>query len=405
MKKILIYLFLISQLTIICGQENIKITQIQEDLKFLSSDELEGRFTGTKGERIASEYIIKNFIEFNLQPLGDSNSFIQKFNAKLRKNPHSDLDVKKIIGKNVVGFHNNNAKHTIIIGAHYDHLGYGQVGSLSTLENQIHNGADDNASGVALMINLIPELINYKNYNYLFIAFSGEELGLYGSTYFTKYPTINLDKVRFMLNFDMVGRLNKQRTLLVNGVGTSSKWEKLVDESNIYNFELKTTPSGFGASDHTPFYNRKIPVLHFFTGQHNDYHKPSDDIDKINFEGIYDISLYVLNIIKNSFDINDFDYVETKSNSNETPRFSVTLGIMPDYLSEEQGLRIDGVSKDKLADRVGILSGDIIIRLGDFEITDIMTYMKALSKFKSGDKTKVVVYREDSEYEFEITFD
>ena len=405
MKKILIYLFLISQITIICGQENIKITQIQEDLKFLSSDELEGRFTGTKGERIASEYIIKNFIEFNLQPLGDSNSFIQKFNAKLRKNPHSDLDVKKIIGKNVVGFHNNNAKHTIIIGAHYDHLGYGQVGSLSTLENQIHNGADDNASGVALMINLIPELINYKNYNYLFIAFSGEELGLYGSTYFTKYPTINLDKVRFMLNFDMVGRLNKQRTLLVNGVGTSSKWEKLVDESNIYNFELKTTPSGFGASDHTPFYNRKIPVLHFFTGQHNDYHKPSDDIDKINFEGIYDISLYVLNIIKNSFDINDFDYVETKSNSNETPRFSVTLGIMPDYLSEEQGLRIDGVSKDKLADRVGILSGDIIIRLGDFEITDIMTYMKALSKFKSGDKSKVVVYREDSEYEFEITFD
>ena len=405
MKKILIYLFLISQITIICGQENIKITQIQEDLKFLSSDELEGRFTGTKGERIASEYIIKNFIEFNLQPLGDSNSFIQKFNAKLRKNPHSDLDVKKIIGKNVVGFHNNNAKHTIIIGAHYDHLAYGQVGSLSTLENQIHNGADDNASGVALMINLIPELINYKNYNYLFIAFSGEELGLYGSTYFTKYPTINLDKVRFMLNFDMVGRLNKQRTLLVNGVGTSSKWEKLVDESNIYNFELKTTPSGFGASDHTPFYNRKIPVLHFFTGQHNDYHKPSDDIDKINFEGIYDISLYVLNIIKNSFDINDFDYVETKSNSNETPRFSVTLGIMPDYLSEEQGLRIDGVAKDKLADRVGILAGDIIIRLGDFEITDIMTYMKALSKFKSGDKSKVVVYREDSEYEFEITFD
>ena len=403
MKKILIYLFLISQITIICGQENIKITQIQEDLKFLSSDELEGRFTGTMGEKIASEYIIKNFIEFNLQPLGDSNSFIQKFNAKLRKNPHSDLDVKKIIGKNVVGFHNNNAKHTIIIGAHYDHLGYGQVGSLSTLEKQIHNGADDNASGVALMINLIPELINYKNYNYLFIAFSGEELGLYGSTYFTKYPTINLDKVRFMLNFDMVGRLNKQRTLLVNGV-TKLKMGKLVEESNIYNFELKTTPLSL---EHqiTPFYNRKIPVLHFFTGQHDDYHKPSDDIDKINFEGIYDISLYVLNIIKNSFDINDFDYVETKSYSNETPRFSVTLGIMPDYLSEEQGLRIDGVSKDKLADRVGMLSGDIIIRLGDFEITDIMTYMKALSKFKSGDKTKVVVIREDSEYEFEITFD
>ena len=159
--------------------------------------------------------------------MGDSNSFIQKFNAKLRKNPHSDLDVKKIIGKNVVGFHNNNAKHTIIIGAHYDHLKHGQVGSLSTLENQIHNGVDDNASGVALMINLIPELINYKNYNYLFIIFLEKRLGLYGSTYFTKYPTINLDKVRFMLNFDMVGRLNKQRTLLVNGVGTKLKMGKI----------------------------------------------------------------------------------------------------------------------------------------------------------------------------------
>ena len=164
MKKILIYLFLISQITIICGQENVKITQIQEDLKFLSSDELEGRFTGTNGEKIAAEYIIKNFIEYDLEPLGDSNSFIQKFNAKLRKNPHSDIDAKKIIGKNVIGFQNNNAKHTIIIGAHYDHLGYGQVGSLSTLEKQIHNGADDNASGVALMINLIPDLINYKYY-------------------------------------------------------------------------------------------------------------------------------------------------------------------------------------------------------------------------------------------------
>ena len=405
MKKILIYLLLIFQTTIICGQDINKISQIQDDLKFLSSDKLEGRFTGTDGEKMAAEYIISNFEEFNLQPFGDSNSFIQKFNALLRLNPHSDIDNKQIIGRNVVGFYNNNARNTIIIGAHYDHLGYGEVGSLSTLENQIHNGADDNASGVALMINLIPELIKYPNYNYLFIAFSGEELGLYGSTYFAKNPTIELEKVRFMLNFDMVGRLNSSRTLLVNGVGTSSKWESLVEKSNIYDFDLKTTPSGFGSSDHTPFYNREIPVLHFFTGQHEDYHKPSDDIEKINFEGIYDVSKYVVNIIKNSFDILDFDYVETKSESNKTPRFSVTLGIMPDYLSEESGLRIDGVSKDKLADRVGILNGDVIVKLGEFDVTDIMTYMKALSNFKSGDKTIVVIYREDLKIEFDVIFD
>ena len=130
-------------------------------------------------------------------------------------------------------------------------------------------------------------------------------------------------------------------------------------------------------SDHTPFYNREIPVLHFFTGQHEDYHKPSDDIEKINFEGIYDISKYVVNIIKNSFDVLDFDYVETKSESNETPRIFSNIRNNTDYLSEESGLRIDGVSKDKLADRVGILNGDVIVKLGEFDVTDIMTYMKS----------------------------
>ena len=208
-----------------------------------------------------------------------------------------------------------------------------------------------------------------------------------------------------MLNFDMVGRLNENRTLLVNGVGTSTKWKDLVQESNIYDFDLKTTLSGFGASDHTPFYNREIPVLHFFTGQHEDYHKPSDDFEKINIEGIYDISKYVINIIKNSHEISDFDYVETQSERKENPSFSVTLGIMPDYLSEEIGLRIDGVSKGKLASRIGILKGDIILKMGNVTVTDIMTYMEALSKFKSGDSTTVKVKRNSKNIIFNVTFD
>ena len=405
MKKIIVLNFLIFSSIFLSAQNLNIIEEIRDDLKFLCSDELEGRFTGTNGERIAAEYIISNFVEYNLIPIGDSNSFIQKFEAKFRKNPHSDINVELIQGSNVLGFYNNNAKHTIIIGAHYDHLGYGEVGSLSQDKNQIHNGADDNASGVSLMINLIPEIIDYKNYNYLFIAFSGEELGLYGSTYYAKYPTIDLAKVRFMLNFDMVGRLNENRTLLVNGVGTSTKWKDLVQESNIYDFDLKTTLSGFGASDHTPFYNREIPVLHFFTGQHEDYHKPSDDFEKINIEGIYEISKYVINIIKNSHEISDFDYVETQSERKENPSFSVTLGIMPDYLSEEIGLRIDGVSKGKLASRIGILKGDIILKMGNVTVTDIMTYMEALSKFKSGDSTTVKVKRNSTNIIFNVTFD
>lgn len=404
MKKIITSLFLLSNF-LIFSQDLDVLHKMKYDVKYLASDELEGRFTGTNGEKLAAKYIISKFIEQNLLPYGDNNTFLQKFDAKLRENPHSNINVRTISGNNIVGFYDNNAIQTIVIGAHYDHLGYGHTGSLSEKKDQIHNGADDNASGVTIMLHLIPTLIKNTNYNYLFIAFSGEEVGLYGSSFYTKNPTIDLKKVRFMLNFDMVGRLNDNKTLLVNGVGTSTKWKEIIEESNLYDFDLRTTESGFGASDHTSFYNQEIPVLHFFTGQHKDYHKPTDDYDKINYEGMYDIYLYVVEIVKNSTKIIEFDYKETASESSESPNFTVTLGIMPDYLSDEGGLRIDGVSKDKTAWKAGILKGDIVIKMGETDVTDIMTYMKALSNFTSGDSTVVKVLRNDKELTFTVVFD
>ena len=404
MKKIIISLFLLCHFFVFSQDVDV-IQEMKQDVKYLSSDKLEGRFTGTTGEKLAAEYIISKFLEEELIPLGDNNTFLQRFDAKLRDNPHSNNAARSISGNNIIGFYDNLASETIIIGAHYDHLGYGHTGSLSVEKNQIHNGADDNASGVTIMMHLIPALIKNKSYNYLFIAFSGEEVGLYGSSFYTKNPTIDLDKVRFMLNFDMVGRLNDNRTLLVNGVGTSTKWDQIIEKSNLYDFDLRTTESGFGASDHTSFYNREIPVLHFFTGQHEDYHKPTDDYEKINYQGMYDIYKYITEIIKNSSEFVDFDYKETEAESSDTPKFSVTLGIMPDYLSDEGGLRIDGVSKDKTAFKAGILKGDIIIKMGETDVTDIMTYMKALSKFESGDSTTVIVLREEKQITFTVTFD
>ena len=299
---------------------------------------------------------------------------------------------------------NNNADETIIIGAHYDHVGYGSFGSLYVGEKEVHNGADDNASGVSILINLAKSLQEINDYNYLFIAFSGEEHGLFGSSYYAKNPTIDLKKVRFMINFDMVGRLNNDRLLAFNGVGTSNEWIDLINKSNKYDLKLKTSESGIGPSDHTSFYLQNIPSIHFFTGQHEDYHKPSDDVEKINFDGMYIIYDYVKEIINNSLEIKEFSFQETKSDTTITPRFKVTLGVMPDYLFDSEGMRIDGVSKGKSAFTYGIFKGDIDLNMGEIDVKDMMSYMHALSQFNHGDTTIVQINRNSKIIETEIVF-
>ena len=199
-------------------------------------------------------------------------------------------------------------------------------------------------------------------------------------------------------------RLNKENQLAINGVGTSTYWQALLDSSNSFDFDLKLSSSGTGGSDHTSFYLQNIPVLHFFTGQHEDYHKPSDDADKINFEGMYKILIYVKSIIINSQEITDFDFKETTSDESRPPKFSVTLGVMPDYLFDGEGMRIDGVSKNKTASKYGIKKGDIVIKMGEFEIIDMMSYMKALSKFNKGDSTRIGLNRDNKIIELDVVF-
>ena len=213
-----------------------------------------------------------------LTPKG-SDGYFQSFSFKPKKDPHSEVKFTEttsdniVTGRNVIGFIDNKMENTVIIGAHYDHLGYGDEGSLHRGEKAIHNGADDNASGVSVMLNLADKLKNTNtNNNYLLMAFSGEEMGLLGSNYFVKNATIDTKKVNYMINMDMVGRL-KDSMLAVYGTGTSPIWSQTINSLNS-DFKLIEKESGVGPSDHTSFYLNDIPVLHFFTGQHENYHKP-----------------------------------------------------------------------------------------------------------------------------------
>ena len=314
-------------------------------------------------------------------------------------------------GYNVAAYINNRAANTVLLGAHFNHIGFGEDGNSldHAADHLIHNGADDNASGVAALIE-ISRLIkksNYKNNNYLFLAFSGEELGLFGSKYFVDHPTIDMSQANYMLNMDMVGRLNDStKTLLIGGYGTSTLWPPLFNSlRNNKNISVKFDSSGTGASDHTSFYRKNIPVLFFFTGLHSDYHKATDDADKINFTGENIIVQYIYKII---------EYVNKKGKVVFTPTierqmgtmatFSVTLGIMPDYTFSGVGVRVDGISEGRPAQKAGLETGDIIIQLGDHPVSSLEDYMRALNKFKKGDKTKVTVKRTQSTVEAEVVF-
>ncbi len=316
-------------------------------------------------------------------------------------------------GYNVIGYFPAENDTTIVTGGHYDHLGWGtEASTYRGTERMIHNGADDNASGTAAVIELARYFSSRKddlNYSMLFCAFSGEEAGLLGSNHFTKHMTIDSGKVRLMVNFDMIGRLKEQESgLAIFGVGTAAELQeyfKTVDTAKI-KFAVKET--GTGPSDHTAFYNQNIPVLHFFTGAHPDYHKPSDDAEKIDVPGTKIVIEFAAESIEH-FDKLDKPLAFQKTKDPESGRmgaaFSVTLGVMPDYIAEVKGMRIDGVSADRPAEKAGIKSGDILVEMGGMPVNDIYDYMNCLSKFRKHDTTSVIVQRGDEKLNLTVIFE
>ena len=312
---------------------------------------------------------------------------------------------KKRPATNVAAFINNGAANTIVIGAHYDHLGFNEDKNALDTGHVIHNGADDNASGTAALLE-IARLLQQKSptqNNYLFLHFSGEELGLLGSKYWIENPTTT-GSINYMLNMDMVGRYDTSHKLTVGGYGTSSKW------SNIW--KLASTPllvkfdsTGSGPSDHASFYRAGVPVQFFFTGSHPDYHKASDDADKINYEATAQIVKLAYQIMGITDSLPKLDFIKTtEPQMGRSTKFTVSLGVIPDYGYSGTGMRIDGVSPGKLAEKLGLKAGDILLQLGDYKFVDVNSYMQTLSKFKKGDQTQLRIKRGTDEINISVTF-
>jgi len=382
---------------------------LRVDVGYLSSDLLKGRETGTDGERLAAQYLVQRFRELGLAP-GLDSAWVQPFDFTYSPNPHAPSGGgTPRTGRNVVAHLDRGAERTVVIGAHYDGLGYGGVGSRAPGDSLIHNGADDNASGVAALLEIARQLqaSDARSANIFFVAFSGEELGLYGSKHFVDALPVPADRVSYMINLDMVGRLDDERRLVVSGTGTSPAWGAALDAaSTATDLALAEDPSGLGASDHTSFYLEDIPAVHLFTGAHDDYHTPADDSHRIDYEGLHDVATFAVRLVEALDDNGALAFTET-DNDNQDRRmsFDVTLGIMPDYVFEGEGMRIDAVTEDDgPAGRAGLQEGDVIVRVGDVAVGDIYAYMDALGQLEPGDTATVVVERDGRTLEKDVQF-
>ncbi len=398
---------------------------LKADVEQLTSDEYEGRETGKPGAYKAGEWLARRMEALGLQAAGDSG-FFQSFRYK----PHPPMQVhgdtsktmgmavvREIVGRNVLGATASLVDTTVrwgVIGCHHDHLGWGDENSLwrgvAEGDSAMHPGADDNASGVAVLLELASRhsVASLTGHPLLMASFSGEEKGLWGSNHFTNEPTVGLQQVAWMINFDMVGRLRGD-TLAVYGNGTSPVWNEILDSCNARKgagFELVLSESGVGPSDHTSFYLEDVPVLHFFTGQHEDYHKPTDTADKLNYQGMLRIADFAECIVGELELQEEIPFTKTKdSSSDDAPRFKVTLGVVPDYLFSGSGMRIDGVSEGRPAQLAGLQKGDVVVRIGELEVADMMGYMEGLSMFEEGEQTEVEVLRKGASIVVEVTWD
>ena len=324
--------------------------------------------------------------------------------------------VKEIVskGRNVAGMIEGSdptlKNEYIVIGAHYDHLGIDQLKESSMYkgkEPMIHHGADDNASGTSGLLEIAEKFGSIKERvkrSIIFVAFSGEELGILGSTYFTNNSPVPLNEIAAMLNMDMVGRLNSENSLTIIGTGTSSEWKTLLNEKNKYGFKLGFNEGGSGGSDHQAFTNKNIPVLFFFTGTHSDYHKPSDTADKINNEGEARVVNYVYDIA-DDIDLEakrpDFIKVEEPASRGEV-RTRVTVGTVPEFGFSGNGYKISGVTEGGPAAKAGMKANDIIIKFGPKTVNNIYDFMYAMGDYKAGDKVEVVVLRDGKEVKLNV---
>src|SRR5436190_10498592 len=436
-KQLFGFLFVISLVAGVSAQKAQTATSLEANLRkhieYLASDKLEGRRAGEPGAVLAGNYVAEQFKKIGLRPGFTGNGkpdFKQPFSYTPVRDPHS-APVDPTAGSqekntfNVIGIlsgHDPVLKNeAIVIGAHYDHLGHGGSGSLAANSTEVHHGADDNASGTAAVIELARMFAGQKSNKrtLIFIAFSGEEDGVFGSKYYVNNPAFPLDKTVAMINLDMVGRLNENK-LNIGGIGTATEWKEKVGSLNSFIQESKTSTEtfgpivkatasakevslfalqlnedGFGPSDHSSFYGKQIPVLFFFTGTHLDYHKPSDTADKINYSGEANLINYVASIAK-SVDENRTrpTYAVAKSsNTGGRTTFSISLGTIPSYADSTDGMELDGVRDGSPAAKAGLKKGDKVIKLAGKDVKNVYDYTDAMSGMKPDIEYEVVITR------------
>lgn len=327
-----------------------------------------------------------------------------------------DVEQPDIVARNVVGVLEGSgplAEETVVVGAHYDHLGRGGMGSLAPFSRDIHNGADDNASGTTMLMELARRLAARPDplpRRVVFIAFSGEERGLLGSRYYVdEAPLYPLEQTVAMFNFDMVGRLGDNGKLTVFGVDSTPGLKELVTALGpSYGLEIVPNAQIAGNSDHASFHDKEIPVVFFFTGTHRDYHRPSDDVDLINFEGMGRIAdlaeLLLLDFVRRT-DRPQFVAGEEPEPQGAVSGISVSLGTIPDYDESVEGVRLNGVRENSAAEKAGMKGGDVIVGYGGKPVGTIYDFMEGLSRSKAGDHVEIVVRRGDEEVTLEAVLD
>ena len=376
-----------------------------ETVRYLAADALEGRFSGSAGERCAGDFIASAFAALGLEPAGEDGYF-QSLPLASVVTPHAPVGT----GRNVIavlpGADPDLAASLVIVGAHYDHLGLGEFGSTGEA-GQIHNGADDNASGVAAMLEAARILTSgpRPGRSILFMAFTGEELGLIGSSYYTKNPTRPLEETLAMVNLDMVGRL-EGGTLIVSGTGTAPEWQQLIPSANDdIGIDLAYDPSGYGPSDHTSFYSSDIPVLHLFTNVHADYHRDTDDWERIDGDGLIQVARLTANIA--GLVANRPTRLTLIPGVGEQAAGTATgsgawLGTVPDFTPVDHGVLLSGVTAGSPGDAAGLRKGDILVGIGEAEVATLQDFSDILRRHKPGDDVVLRFLRDGEAHEVSV---
>lgn len=377
--------------------------RVRRDIEFLASDALEGRGTGTPGIDTAMAYAARRYASLGLRPL--TPGYLQAYTARSAMLAHTGGGLAALQTNNVIAYlpgRDASLRHElIVIGAHIDHLGRSTAGALDPdAKDAIRNGADDNASGSAAVFELARLLSSRPlRRSVVFLNFSGEELGLLGSQYFVEHSPVPLDSVVAMLNFDMVGRMRGD-SLIVYGIASARELPAVLDSANAgLRLHIRALGDGFGPSDHSSFFAKNIPVLHFFSNLHEDYHRATDDANKINAAGEARV-IALAERVAREIDRRDsrLTFVRAAAPAavaGARTGSSVYLGSIPDMAAPEnvKGLRLTGVRAGSPADSAGIMAGDVVVEFGGKVVADLQSYSDALYSYKPGDVVEVVVMR------------